>query len=67
MPELFKIVPENQMLDINDVRVYSLQNGEIESIINDENQLIDANVIDEISNCTGEQFDQLLNLEFNND
>ncbi|PSF33108.1 hypothetical protein C7H19_20660 [Aphanothece hegewaldii CCALA 016] len=65
--ELFKIVPENQMLDINDIKIYSLENGKIESIINDENKLIDANVIDEISNCTGEQFDKLLNLEFNND
>lgn len=67
LPELFRIVPKDQIIDLEDVRVYSLQNGEIESSINTENQLIDANVIDEISNCTGEQFDQLLNLEFNNE
>lgn len=66
LPELFKIVPENQMLDIKDIKVYSLENGKIENIINEDNQLIDANIIDEISNCTGEQFDKLLDLEFNN-
>lgn len=66
LSDLFKIVPENQIIDLEDVRVYSLENGEIKSIINTDNQLIDANIIDEISNCTGEQFDKLLDLEFNN-
>lgn len=67
LQELFQIVPENQMLDINDVRVYSLQNGEIESIINEEFQVIDTNVIDEISNFTGNQFDKLLDLKYFNE
>ncbi|MDJ0797619.1 MAG: AAA family ATPase [Calothrix sp. MO_167.B12] len=61
--KLMKILPENQMLDINDIGVYTIQNGRIESIINQENQLIDANVIDEISNELSEEFDQLLELE----
>ncbi|MDJ0619424.1 MAG: ATP-binding protein [Calothrix sp. MO_192.B10] len=61
--KLMKIVPKNQMLDINDIGAYTIKDGRIESIINQENQLIDANVIDEISNELSEEFDQLLELE----
>lgn len=64
MKKLIKIVPENQMLDINDIGVYTIEDGSIKSIINQENQLIDTNIIDEISNQFNQEFDQLLELEF---
>jgi predicted ATPase len=67
LPELFKIVPENQMLDIKDIRVYSLENGKIENIIEEEFQVIDANIIDDISNFTGEQLDKLLDLKYSHE
>jgi len=62
--KLVKIVPKNQMLDINDIGVYTVEDGIIKSIINQENQLIDTNIIDEISNQFNQEFDQLLELEF---
>jgi hypothetical protein len=67
LPELFESIPENQILHLQDLKVYSLEHGEITHIINEENQLINVNVIDEVSHTTGEKFDKLLNLEFYNE
>jgi predicted ATP-dependent endonuclease of OLD family len=61
---LFKVVAKEQMLDINDFSVYSLENGELKNIINLDNQLIDTNIIDEVSNKFSEIFDKLIDLEF---
>jgi predicted ATPase len=61
---LFKIVPENQTLDINDVAAYTIKNGMIESLINAENNLIDTNIIDEVSNEFSQVFEKLIELEF---
>ena len=61
---LFKIVPENQTLDINDVAAYTIKNGMIESLINEENNLIDTNIIDEVSNEFSQVFEKLIELEF---
>jgi hypothetical protein len=62
--ELFKIVPENQMLDINDIAAYTIKNGMIESLINEENHLIDTNIIDDVSNEFSMIFEKLIDLEF---
>jgi predicted ATPase len=62
--ELFKIVPENQMLDINDIAAYTIKNGMIESLINEENHLIDTNIIDDVSNEFSRVFEKLIELEF---
>jgi len=61
--ELINIIPEKQMLDINDIGAYTIKNGTIESIINKRNNLIDTNVIDEISNEFSINFEKLLDLE----
>ncbi len=61
--KLIKIIPENRMLDISDIGVYTIQDGKIKSIINQENQLIDTNIIDDISNEFSREFDELLELE----
>ena len=61
--KLFKIMPRNHILDIEDIGVYSLKNGKIKNIIEPENNLIDANIIDEVSERFGEEFDELLDLE----
>lgn len=49
---------------IDRVSAYLISNGESKSIMNTENQLIDANIIDEISNVIANQFSELLDLEF---
>ena len=64
LKDLFKIVPENQTLDINDVAAYTIKNGMIESLINEENNLIDTNIIDDVSNEFSQVFEKLIELEF---
>ena len=64
LKDLFKIVPENQTLDINDVAAYTIKNGMIESLINEDNNLIDTNIIDEVSNEFSQVFEKLIELEF---
>jgi hypothetical protein len=63
LKQLFNIVPENQILDIDYFGVYTLGNGELKSIINQENQLIDTNIIDEVSHEFSDIFEKLVDLE----
>ena len=56
-------VPKTRFLDPDEVAVYSLENGYCKSIIDEETGLIDANIIDEVSNELAIQFDKLLDLE----
>jgi predicted ATPase len=64
MNALYKLVPKNQILDIADVRAYTLQNGKLTSIINEESKLIDTNIIDEVSTEFNVVFEKLLELEY---
>lgn len=64
MNALHKLVPKNQILDIADVRAYTLQNGKLTSIINEESKLIDTNIIDEVSTEFNVVFEKLLELEY---
>lgn len=52
------------MLDINDIAAYTIKNGIFESLINEENQLIDTNIIDDVSNEFSRGFEKLIDLEF---
>ncbi len=63
LKKLFSIVSEDKILDIDDFGVYTLENGELKSIIEKENRLIDENIIDEISDEIGDIFDKLIDLE----
>ena len=56
-------VPKTRFLNPDEVAVYSLENGYCKSIIDQETGLIDANIIDEVSNELAIQFDELLDLE----
>ena len=56
-------VPKTRFLNPDEVAVYSLENGYCQSIIDKETGLIDANIIDEVSNELAIQFDELLDLE----
>ncbi|MDJ0511339.1 MAG: AAA family ATPase, partial [Crocosphaera sp.] len=63
LEKLFSIVSEDKILDIEDFGVYTLENGELKSIIDEENRLIDETIIDEISDEIGDIFDKLVDLE----
>ena len=63
--ELIQIIPEEEMIKPDIVKAYSLEyKGNATDIINPGNKLIDQNVLDDVSNTIAEEFDQLLNLEF---
>lgn len=61
--QISKHVPKSRFLNPDEVAVYSLADGYCKSIIDQETGLIDANIIDEVSNELAIQFDELLDLE----
>ena len=65
--EVAKIVPPQYQLDFDNVSAYFVANGTAHSILNSENQLIDATALDGISNDIGEEFGKLIELEFQNE
>ncbi|MDN5199816.1 ATP-binding protein [Fulvivirgaceae bacterium BMA10] len=62
--QLFKIIPEKEIINPNLVRAYSMKNGRKENIIDNENQLISQNILDSVSNEIAKEFGDLLDLEF---
>lgn len=65
--EVAKIVPPQYHLDFDDIAVYFVGDGTAHSILNIENQLIDASALDAISEEIGEDFGKLIQLEFQNE
>lgn len=63
LKKLYSIIPKEQILDIEDIGAYLLENGRLQSIIDPENQIIDAHIIDEVSNSIFDTFQQLVDLE----
>ncbi|MEL7418630.1 MAG: hypothetical protein AAGK10_08640, partial [Cyanobacteria bacterium J06555_3] len=63
MQEIEKLVPKSRFLKPEEVAVYSVEGGYCKSIMDKETGLIDANMIDEVSNDLAVQFDELLDLE----
>ena len=61
--QISQLVPKTRFLNSDEVAVYSLENGYCKSIIDEETGLINANIIDEVSNELAVQFDELLDLE----
>ena len=61
-----KIIPESMHVDIDCFSAYSLADGKAVSIINRENNIIDAETIDGVSESIGETFSKLLDIEFEN-
>jgi predicted ATPase len=64
MKKLDKIVRKKKRVAFEDVSVYSIKDGKCKDIGNDENMLIDANEIDEVSDITSAQFDQMLDISY---
>lgn len=57
------VVPESEWVDFNDVTAYVVNNGTVKSILNQELKLIDANMIDEVSDHLADKFRELLGME----
>ena len=65
--EVAKVVPPQYHIDLKMWQPYFVANGTAKSIMNIENQLIDANALDEVSNDISEEFGKLIQLEFQNE
>lgn len=59
-----QIIPSDKWLDFERVAVYSIENGIARNMMNEELKVIDATIIDEVSEKLGEEFEQLLELEY---
>ena len=64
MNELSRFIDENLYLHFENISAYSLSNNKAKSILNKENNLIDANYIDDVSNDIANIFDKLLDEEY---
>ena len=60
--QLEKIVSRSKSLDVSDLSAYVLMDGKCRSIVCPETGLIDAKVIDSVSDDLAIEFEQLLNL-----
>ncbi|WP_320169161.1 ATP-binding protein [Maridesulfovibrio sp.] len=59
------IIPENQWLNAEDVAAYMVEaDGTVRSIMDKDTGLIDADSIDDVSGKIGTEFDQLLDIEY---
>lgn len=65
--EVGAIVSPQYQIDFDDVAAYFVADGTARWIMNIENQLIDANALDEVSNDISEEFGKLVQLEFQNE
>lgn len=61
--ELYKLVPETQLVDFDDVTAYMVNNGKVNTIIDNELKILDANEIDRISSVFSDTFDKLIEME----
>ena len=60
--KLEKIVPRYKSLDVSDISAYVLMDGKCSSIVCPDTGLIDAKIIDSVSDDLAIEFEQLLNL-----
>ncbi len=59
-----EIIPENRWIDFDKIGVYHVADGTVKRIMDDEYRLIDANPIDDVSDKLGREFDELLDLKY---
>jgi len=58
------IIAKEEQIPPSAFAAYSLNNGELESLVDPETQLISQTVLDSVSNEIAKEFDSLLDLEF---
>lgn len=61
--ELAEIIPRSRWLSRSDVTAFSIKDGYLRSIFDEESGLIDAEFLDSISEVTSHQFMTLLDME----
>lgn len=62
--EVEKVITEEQFLSCDTVGAYALTKTVLIDLMDEENNIINATVLDEVSNDIGREFDQLLDIEF---
>ncbi|MGB5989303.1 MAG: AAA family ATPase [Marinifilaceae bacterium] len=62
LDKLFEVIHKDFILKSESVSAFSIENGNLRSIIEEESELISADLIDDVSNVLGAQFDELLDL-----
>ncbi len=62
--EVQNIVPEHLWLDPDDLGAWFVENGTVRSIIDEENQQIQAEEIDKISETLNQEYDQIMDIKF---
>lgn len=61
--QVAKIVPEQYWIKEGDFKAYAIENGELKSILN-ESGFVEGNYLDQVSEVIGNEFDELLRLEY---
>lgn len=59
-----KVVDRDTLLDYSQIGAYAVTKGGIKDLIDQENHIINAELLDEVSNTIGREFDQLLDIEY---
>ena len=67
LEELYKVVPKDEIVNVDDVSAYFVGNGTVKSILDEELKLIDASFIDSVSRNFANVFEKLVIMEENND
>ncbi|WP_080747251.1 AAA family ATPase [Comamonas thiooxydans] len=62
--KLEQIIQKNHRIDSRFINAYCIENGQVKDIIDPETGLINAEYLDEISNQIGNQFEDLLDLQY---
>ncbi len=58
-----QIVPEQYWIKEGDFKAYAIEDGKLESILNDSG-FVEGNYLDQVSETIGDEFDKLLRLEY---
>lgn len=61
--EVDKVIPKKSWIDVNDVSVYYLNEGDANNMIDIEECIINVDDLDNVSEIINKEFDELLNIE----
>jgi hypothetical protein len=61
--EVARIIPERYWIKEGDFKAYAIEDGKLRSILN-ESGFIEGNYLDQVSEVIGNEFDELLRLEY---
>ncbi|WP_121965638.1 AAA family ATPase [Myroides sp. N17-2] len=59
-----KVIAKDTLLDCSQIGAYALTKDGLKDLIDQENHIINAELLDEVSNLIGREFDQLLDIEY---